>query len=356
MFFKGSALICKILIIKESIMRNKIIILFSFGVILIWFAWIWNYLNSFEVSKERIAQIKSIDKDNQKFLRDNLHTNTAKNSIDLGLILDGGPWKDGIPSINDPKFIQINHTESQKWLNSNTLGISVIEWNKQKFYPYSVLYWHEIVNDIIWNKNISVTFCPLCGTAIVYNRKLNWEIREFWVSGKLYESNLLMYDNKNESLWSQSIWKAVVWDDLWKILEVVKSDVMSLTQFTENYPEWLVLSEDTWFTRNYARTPYGNYETEEDIYFPVQNTDSKLHQKELMFVLPYKWDSYAFVRSELMKLWEIEYNIWDEILKIEFKNWEITASTWNDTIPGYIEMWFSWVTQHPGNENVWIWE
>mgnify|MGYP001942795303 FL=1 len=238
----------------------------------------------------------------------------------------------------------------------NTLWISLVDNNEQKFYPYSVLYWHEIVNDILWDKSVSVTFCPLCGTAIVYNRKIDWEVRSFGISGKLYESNLLMYDNINESLWSQSIWTAVVWDDLWSQLEVVKSDVMSFSQFMENYPKWLVLSENTWYSRNYAKTPYWNYEIEEDLYFPVQNTDTKLHQKELMFVLPYKSDSYTFVRSELIKSKEIEYKIWDEILKIEFINWEITAKIDDEIIPGYIEMWFSWFTQNPGNENVWIWE
>lgn len=337
-------------------MKIKIIIWVFIITLFLIVSMIWKYLDSFNVPRDQIKDINKIEKSEYAFLTDNLKTNTLKKSIDIDLILDWWPWKDWIPTINKPNFIKISQVSNQRGLWDNTLWISLFNWQEQKFYPYSILYWHEIVNDIIWDKRVSVTFCPLCGTAIVYNREIDWVVRYFGVSGKLYESNLLMYDNINESLWSQSIWEAVVWEDLWKELEVIKSDVMSFAQFKRNYPQWLVLSEDTWYSRNYARTPYWNYEKVEDLYFPVQNTDKKLHQKELMFVLPYKWDSYAFVRSELMKLKEIDYKIWDEILNIEFINWEITASIWDKIIPWYIEMWFSWFAQNPQNDNIWIWE
>lgn len=334
-------------------MKNKIMIWVFLIVIFIGIIWIWKYLNSINVSKDTFVKVSWIS---QNFLKDNLKTNTSKSSIDLDLILDGWPWKDGIPAINEPKFIKIHEERTQKWLSDEILWLSLNDGGNQKFYPYSILYWHEIVNDILWNKEILVTFCPLCGTAIVYDRNINGETRKFGVSWKLYESNLLMYDNKNESLWSQSIGEAVVWEDLWKTLEVIKSDLISYSQFKKNYPNWLILSEETGYSRSYSRTPYGDYETEEDLYFPVQNTDKKLHQKELMFVLPYNWDSYVFMRSELMSVWELNYSIWMEDLNIVHNNWEITAKIWDKIIPWYIEMWFSWVTQHPWNNNIWIGE
>ena len=86
----------------------------------------------------------------------------------------------------------------------------------------------------------------------------------------------------------------------------------------------------------------------------IRDRDSTLYMKELMFVLNYDWDSYSFVRSELINLWKIEYKIWDKVLNIIVENWEITAEIENEIIPGYIEMWFSWITQHPWNQNVWL--
>jgi hypothetical protein len=88
----------------------------------------------------------------------------------------------------------------------------------------------------------------------------------------------------------------------------------------------------------------------------VQNTDKKLHQKELMYVIPFEWDSYAFVRSEIIKQEVVEYNIWEKLLIISYSNWEITAKLWDQVIPWYIEMWFSWFTQHHDNDNVWTWK
>lgn len=335
---------------KQKIIFWLIWIIFISGIVIF-----WRYLDTFDLDSHREKKEWNILKVEQKYIWDNFKTNTQKSSINLDLVLDGWPWKDGIPAIDNPVFISLWESNTQEGLSDESLWISVSSWSDAKFYPYSVLYWHEIVNDVLGDMNISVTFCPLCGTAIVYNREINWEIRNFWVSGKLYESNLLMYDDKNESLWSQSIWKAVIWEDLWKELELIKSNVMSFSQFKNNYPEWKLLSENTWFVRNYSRTPYGNYEENESLYFPVQNTDTIIHQKELMFVIPYKWDSHAFVRSKLIELWEIEYNIWTEKIKIISENWEITANIWNEIIPWYIEMWFSWFTQHPDNENVWTW-
>ncbi len=320
--------------------------------------WMNSYFNGNQENKNEIRTENKQSATNDiwaeyDFKNEGLNTNTAKRSVDLGLILNGWPWKDGIPAINNPQFIKIPEGDSQAGLNDETLWISVKIWSEAKFYPYSILYWHEIVNDTIWNTKISVTFCPLCGTAIVYDRVVDGEELTFWISGKLYQSNLLMYDDLTHTLWSQSIWKAVVWDYLDTKLSVIKSDLISYKQFKINYPKWLVMSEDTGYNRSYGRSPYSWYETSDELYFPVEHLDARFAKKELLFVLPYKGESYAFVRSELKEKWVINYKIWNETIKIIYKNWEITAMSWDIVIPGYIEMWFSWATQHPGSENIW---
>ena len=127
------------------------------------------------------------------FLNFDLKTNTSKASIDLSLVLSGGPGKDGIPAINNPKFISLNEVDT----NGDERGILLNSDNEQRFYPYTILVWHEIINDRFDGKDIAITFCPLCDSAVVYNRNINDEILTFGVSGLLFESNLLMYDLKN---------------------------------------------------------------------------------------------------------------------------------------------------------------
>lgn len=335
----------------------SLIVFLSVWVIFISFNFfgLWKYSNPVYYQDKEIEYVSktwSVEKKEFWFRKDLLKTNTAKKSIDLNLVLDWWPWKDWIPAINDPVFTEVAKQKLTDWLKEDSLWISVnISW-ESKFYPYSILYWHEIVNDTIWEKNISVTFCPLCWTAIVYDRNMHWELLTFWVSGKLYESNLLMYDDKTDSLWSQSVWKAVVWDYLWEKLNLIKSDMMTYDQFRSKYKDWLVLTDKTWFLRSYSRSPYWDYETNEYLYFPVSDTDKKLHSKELLYVVPYDWKSYGFVREELKKIWELKYKFWKEEVKLVYNKWEITAYIWDKIIPWYVEMYFSWNTQHPNNENI----
>ena len=144
----------------------------------------------------------------QAFLSSGLSTDTGKSLIDLDLVLSGGPPKDGIPAINIPTFTGISSASSN--LADDTLGLLVTADDDERFYPYNILVWHEIVNDTVGGIPVSVTFCPLCGSGIVYERVVNGQEVLFGVSGRLYESNLLMYDSATESLWSQIEGRAVI--------------------------------------------------------------------------------------------------------------------------------------------------
>ncbi|MCI0533252.1 DUF3179 domain-containing protein, partial [bacterium] len=126
------------------------------------------------------------------FEREGLRTNTAKTSIPLDKVLGGGPGKDGIPALTNPKFTSV--LEAGKVFRDDSLGILVTAGGETRYYPYNILVWHEIANDVVGGKPLVVTFCPLCASAIVFEASVDGEPREFGVSGKLYESNLLMYD------------------------------------------------------------------------------------------------------------------------------------------------------------------
>lgn len=334
----------------------RLIIIFSFFFILLSCS---NEIDKKDITLENQNNItiKKTEKIEQLFISDNLKTNTSKSSIDLGKILDWWPWKNWIPAINHPVFIQISEVwDSMPYLKDLSYGISVVfDWIA-RFYPYDILVWHEIINDTIGNKKISVTFCPLCWSAIVFDRIIDWEKVYFWVSWKLYESNLLMFDNINESLWSQSEWEAVVWEYLWTKLDIIKSNLLTLKQFRDKYKSWLVLSDKTWYNRNYWVIPYWDYNTNETLYFPVSNEDIRLNKKEILYIVNDKENSnsLAFVLKDLIQEKKASLKIWNLNYIANYNEWNIDVSLdWN-IFNWYYEMWFSWINHNVGSKNIWM--
>lgn len=296
------------------------------------------------------------------FSKDGLKTNTAIRSIPLKEVLGGGPGKDGIPAIFNPKFISVN--EAKKIENGDRFGVVVTVGNTFRFYPYSILVWHEIVNDLIDEENFVVTFCPLCGSAIVFDPTVDGEIRKFGVSGKLWESNLLMYDHKNENLWSQIIGEAVVGDDTGKKLKIFPSQIITFSEFASKYPNGEVLSRDTGYTRNYGFYPYGDYDNSENLYFPVSVKDSRLPAKEIMVItnlknIDGKEVSVAFKRSDVIEKGTATKNIGSEAnpfrIVAHVKNGGVVIEDEaGNEFPSYVAMWFSWAAHHQDDGFVWV--
>jgi hypothetical protein len=197
-------------------------------------------------------------------------------SIPVNLIRAGGPPKDGIPAISNPQF----ETKVQaSWLNADDRIIGVSHNGVAKAYPIRILNWHEIVNDVIGGMPVVVTFCPLCGTGMVFEATIDKDVLEFGVSGLLFESDVLLYDKKTNSLWSQLWMQAVSGSQKGQELTQVTADHTSWQDWQERYPETLVLSRETGFSRDYRRNPYAGYEARKELYFPVQNEDDSLHSK-----------------------------------------------------------------------------
>ena len=307
-----------------------------------------------EVSKNKITNEVKTQGSEQAFLSSKLITNTAISSIDQKLVFGWGPAKDGIPAINSPEFLTISEAKKElSFLGEQDYGIAVsIDW-ETKYYPYGILVWHEIVNDEIAGQKVAVTFCPLCGSAIVFDRNTDEGELQFWVSWKLYESNMLMYDTTTESLWSQSLWEAVIGDKTGQKLEIINSQLMTFWELQSNYPNAKVLSDNTWHVRNYGFVPYWDYDTSEDLYFSVQNEDVSFSKKEIFYIIPIWDDSAAFHLADLRSSWEIEYKYWDELVQIQYDNGIIKTVLWWEELPGYYEMWFSWRTHNTENENIW---
>ena len=188
----------------------------------------------------------------------NWRTNFNKSSIDLNELKSGGPPKDGIPAIINPKFVNIE--EASDWLEENEPVIFLKYKNSVKGYPLQILIWHEIVNDFIKEMPVIVTFCPLCYSAIVFDRRLDELTLTFGVSGLLRNSDMVMYDLFTESFWQQFTGEAIVGTYTGEELKVVQSQIISFEQLIESYPEAEIMSQETGFSRRYGMNPYAGYD------------------------------------------------------------------------------------------------
>lgn len=206
-----------------------------------------------------------------------------KHIVPLDKIVSGGPPPDGIPSIDNPKFVSI--TEGDKFLQDGDQVVGLNINGDIRAYPLQILVWHEIVNDKIGGTPVAVTYCPLCFTNQVFNRTIDGKTVEFGTSGKLYNSNLVMYDRTSKSLWSQALGEGIVGKYAGVNLDRIPFDVAYWKDWKELYPNTKVLSRDTGSTRPYGADPYGDYYTSSDVLFPVANHDDRLGLKEIVLGL-----------------------------------------------------------------------
>ena len=308
-----------------------------------------------------LSSESSYDRENiQRLLdRNGLTTDSTKASINTDLILSGGPGKDGIPSIDEPVFTTVQ--EADDTIKEDTRGVYLSINGDTRFYPYNILVWHELVNDTVGGERVVVSFCPLCGSAVVFSSEVNGEDVDFGVSGLLFESNLLMYDRETETLWSQIIGEAVIGEHTGEKLEILDMRLMTFDEFTQLAPGGKVLSTDTGYRRDYERYPYGSYDTNDEIIFPVQNEDKRFFAKEVFYIINTDDRSVAFKLDQLER---------EEVAEVEFVNDDeesvsVTAqydsSTKEITVtddtgrsyPGFFGMWFSWADHHQEDGVVW---
>ncbi len=286
------------------------------------------------------------------FASGGLRTNTDVASIPLERVLSGTPYRDNIPAINEPSFLSIDEARDQGVTDER--GIVVTVGDTTRFYPFNIMVWHEIVNDIIEDQPLVVTFCPLCGSTVVFDARVDDQAQQFGVSGKLFESNLLMYDGDTHSLWSQILGEAMVGTHTGKTLAVYPSQVMPFDEFVSKHPTGEVLSRNTGHIRDYSLYPYGDYETNERILFPVSVSDTRLPAKEIMYIVDVGDTSFAFHHTDLREAGEAVMTVDGETITASVEDSEVTVTTSDGAVvPGYYAMWFSWATHHQDDGVVW---
>ena len=193
-------------------------------------------------------------------------------------IRSGGPPKDGIPALTNPAMIA---GADATYLRPTDRVIGVIADTQARAYPLNILNYHEIVNDRIGQLPIAVTYCPLCDSAAVYDRRTPLGERDFGVSGLLYNSNVLMYDRggKPESLWSQVKTEGISGPAAGRSLVALPLELTTWEDWLARYPRTQVLSEQTGHRRNYRRSPYAGYFSNPALMFPVRPTSNALPTK-----------------------------------------------------------------------------
>ncbi|MEX0771480.1 MAG: DUF3179 domain-containing protein, partial [Balneolaceae bacterium] len=185
-------------------------------------------------------------------------------------IFDGGPGPDGIPSIDNPEFSPVSQSD---YIIENRLVVGIKIDDEIRAYPHQILDWHEIVNDNIGDEAIALTYCPLTGTAIGWDRRVQGEVTEFGVSGLLFRNNLVAFDRNGGDRWSQMQMRSVAGEIAGQTIRTVKIIETTWATWKELYPNSEVLTENTGFDRPYQGfQPYGqDYLVNHDrILFPVK--------------------------------------------------------------------------------------
>jgi hypothetical protein len=191
-------------------------------------------------------------------------TDFTRVAVDPAEIVSGGPPKDGIPAIDDPKFTSIG--SANRYLGKNE-PVAVVRWNGEtKVYPIQILIFHEIVNDEIGGRPVSVTYCPLCNTTLAFDRRFEDEVLDFGTTGRLRHSDMIMYDRQTETWWQQATGEGIVGQHAGARLTPVPAPVMRWEDVKQQLPDARVLSRDTGYPgylRRYGTNPYRGYDRQD---------------------------------------------------------------------------------------------
>ena len=185
-------------------------------------------------------------------------TDFTRRTVEWEEILSGGPPKDGIPAVDDPTFESVE--AAGEWLSERDPVIMFEHKGEVRAYPLAILIWHEIVNDVVGGDPVAITFCPLCNASIAFDATLDGKALDFGTTGKLRNSDLVMYDRQTESWWQQFTGEAIVGEYVGRRLNFLPSQVISFGDFAENFPDAQVLARPP-ASRNYGRNPYTGYDT-----------------------------------------------------------------------------------------------
>ena len=246
-------------------------------------------------------------------------TDFSRHTVPYSEILSGGPPRDGIPPLDDPRFA--SHQDVSVWLGDEEPVIAFEISGDPRAYPLQIMTWHEIVNDVVGGVPIAVTFCPLCNSAVVFDRRLDGAVYDFGTSGKLRHSDLIMWDRQTETWWQQFTGDGIVGDLAGKRLKFLPATIVAYADFKAAHPEGKVLSRDTGFSRDYGNNPYAGYDRADSSPFLFDGSpDGRLLPMERVVSVAAGGVDVAFPYSVLEKEGVASYTAGDQDLVVFFKS------------------------------------
>jgi len=287
----------------------------------------------------------------------------VKYIVDPSKIRSGGPPKGGIgvdrgiPALDKKNINFVSVQEADSWIEDNELVLVLLYEEVERVYPLQIMVFHEIANDEINGDPILITYCPLCGSGIAYERTVEVDGKDietkFGTSGKLYNSNLVMYDELTDTYWTQIEGQAIVGELTGQKLKDMSIDTVVWRDWKAEHKDSEVLSQDTGFSRNYGRDPYGSYYEDSFLIFPVENSDDRVHPKTVIFGIEINGVFKAYKEDDLIEKGEIQDSFGGVNLKIERSSDGIVTITNINTGEEIVkerDFWFAWYAFHPETE------
>lgn len=280
----------------------------------------------------------------------------------VAAIRSGGPPKDGIPAVDKPKYESAS--SANEWLQPNDVVFGLLNDGKPFAYPQRIVVWHEIVNETVNGIPSSITYCPLTGTVIGFkNPAPDSSNPTLGVSGKLVNSNLIMYDRASDSYWPQILGKAVMGTETGNSLEEFPIVWTTWAKWKKKYPDTRVLTKNTGFFRDYGLggDPYGSYLDETGYYFkggsifPPINEDDRLGPKDVVVGLrDIDRNAVAILKDTLRKKKKMDVALGDRTVTVtydpELDFYAAADKETGETVNAFDSMWFPWFSYYPDTE------
>jgi hypothetical protein len=265
-------------------------------------------------------------------------------------IVRGGPPRDGIPSIDRPRFVSAARSELAR--DDRVLGVAA--GGLAKAYPIRILNWHEVVNDRLAEAPIALTYCPLCGSGVVFESTVSGRVLSFGVSGLLLDNDVLLYDRQTESLWSQLKYRAITGPMLGTTLARVPAEHTTWADWRTRHPRTDVLSFETGFERDYARDPYAGYARDPATFYPLSREDARLDPKTWVLGVERNGASRAYPIAALgAGSGTLRDVVGGETVLVHFDGRHGTARATDakgKPIPAVTAFWFAWAVFNPGTD------
>jgi hypothetical protein len=268
----------------------------------------------------------------------------ADSDVPFDSLMQACPARDCIPAINQPVFVAADEVE---YLRDDDIVMTLTLNGITRAYPTRILDRHEIVNDMFGPDPVAITYCPLCGSGLAFDRRQGGQVLDFGVSSLLHNSDLVMYDRQTESLWQQITGEAFAGKSRGSRLTTLPLSMITWDNWRKRYPDAQVLTVDGIDSDRYMKNAYGDYAESERLYMPVSATDARLHPKRVIYGMEIGERALAVDSEWLVKegRWSDDYEGKKLLLTMD-PNGEVAASLDDEPVTVHRMFWFAWYSFH----------